>query len=170
MHTSSSFALAENREVSNTIAHRHYAWIEAKLRENGVEASPYNVAVAWNAGVNAVIRGNAPTVAHDYASRVMNIAATLRAEAPAAPAPEPEVAATTTTSQEQSLSLPFVAELDAAEAKENLVVAAEAPTTTSEDSVNVRYYADPILLALNRTTEAPTPSPSANMFAMLLAP
>ena len=77
MHTSSSFDLAENREVANTVAKRHYAWIETQLRANRVEPSSYNVALAWNAGVNAVIRGSAPAVANDYATRVLNIAATL---------------------------------------------------------------------------------------------
>ena len=90
MHTSSSFELAENREVANTVAKRHYAWIEDQLRTNGIESSPYNVALAWNAGVNAVIRGTAPAVAYDYATRVVNVANALP---PEAPKPEKVIAA-----------------------------------------------------------------------------
>jgi hypothetical protein len=142
MHTSSSFDLAENREVANTVAKRHYAWIEAQLRSNGIEASTYNVALAWNAGVNAVIRGNAPAVANDYASRVLNIAATLPDEKPEAAEPAPDLAVDETPAEPNPTLAPEVASVE---------VVIDSASPVQDNGVEVRYYSNSILLALNRT-------------------
>jgi hypothetical protein len=155
MYTSSSFDLAENREVANTVAKRYYAWIEAQLQAKGIEPSSYNIALAWNAGVNAVIRGNAPAVSHDYATRVLNIAATL---AEVSPLPEEK--------PRPAWQAPILV-LDETPAKPNPTPTPE-PTSTpasappaanvvsnasaeQNNPVEVHYYANPILLAFNRT-------------------
>ena len=151
MHTSSNFELSENREVANTVAKRHYAWIEAQLQANGIEVSSYNVALAWNAGVNAVIRGNAPAVAHDYATRVINIssATDLPDETPT-PRPTWQAPALVT---EEKPNLPTAPE--AISTPTPLVTPAmEVVSNASPEQNNpneVRYYGNPILLALNRT-------------------
>jgi hypothetical protein len=173
MNTSSSFDLAENREVANTVAKRYYAWIEAQLQANGIEPSSYNVALAWNAGVNAVIRGNAPAVAHNYATRVLNLASTEVEPAiipeekpkPAWPAPvlvlDETPAKPNQTPALETISSPVVPVLPAS----NVV-----SSTSSEQSnpVELRYYADPILLALNRNL-SPNPGDEAPSVPLGLA-
>ena len=152
MHTSSNFDLAENREVANTVATRHYAWIQAQLQANGCEPSSYNVALAWNAGVNAVIRGNAPAVAHDYANRVLNIASTLPDEIPTPAAQEPALAVDETPTKTnpipalEPVSTPVPAVTPAA-----MVASNPVPTPAQDEPHAVRYYANSIMLALNRT-------------------
>jgi len=153
MHTSSSFDLAENREVANTVAKRHYAWIEAQLRANGVEPSSYNVALAWNAGVNAVIRGNAPAVSNDYATRVLNIAATLPDEKPEPARAAPDLALDETPVEPTPPTVSEVAAAPVAPPPE-VVVASACPT--QDNAVEVRYYSNSILLALNRTVSTGT--------------
>jgi len=147
MHTSSSFELAENRGIANTVAKRHYAWIEAQLLANGIAASPYNVALAWNAGVNAVIRGTTPAVSHDYAERVVNIASTM-------PVDEPAQRQTSIVVNEETSAK---SEAPAAPAVEPEPVPAQAPSilvSTDDpgraDLIEVRYYSDPIMLAYSR--------------------
>jgi hypothetical protein len=153
MHTSSSFELAENREVANTVAKRHYAWIEAQLRANGVDSSPYNVALAWNAGVNAVIRGAAPAVAHDYATRVINVASAIQEDAP-----QPARALTVVTED-----APAQPEKPAAPEASPKAVPAPAPTPRflvstdfpgRTELIEVRYQTDPIMLAYSRGNRA----------------
>ncbi len=157
MHTSSHFDLAENREVANTVAQRHYAWIQAQLHANGCEPSPYNVALAWNAGVNAVIRGNAPAVAHDYANRVLNIASTLSDEIPTPAAPASALAEVEPTAKPnpipvlEPISIPVPAVTPAV-----VVASSPAPVPVQDEPHAVRYYTNSILLALNRTI-APDP-------------
>jgi hypothetical protein len=74
MHTDQPFAQAIDRRLSDEIAVRHYEWLKATLARGGVEPTTYNIALAWNAGVNAVLKGRAPAIAHDYATRVNNLA------------------------------------------------------------------------------------------------
>lgn len=174
MHTKSSFDLAENREVANTVAKRHYAWIETQLQANGVESSPYNVAMAWNAGVNAVIRGRVPSVARDYASRVLNLAGTFGTDAPSeptesttvmvaeeTPASQPEAIATQAVAvSEQS---PVEATATTNDAATNIVSQNAVPTEyvytvppSADDPVPVRFHTSPIMLAFHRPN-APEP-------------
>lgn len=149
MHTSSSFDLSENREVANTVAKRHYAWIETQLLANGIEASTYNIALAWNAGVNAVIRGNAPAVAHDYATRVLNIAST---SAIPDETPQPAWQAPTLVTVEKP-NLPPAPEVIPTPTPVVAPAMEVVSIKTSEQNktLEVRYYGNPILLALNRT-------------------
>ena len=75
MHTRRPFADALNRTASDEVAVIHYEWIKAGLLRAGVSPSAYNIALAWNAGVSAVVNGRAPRVSHDYARRVSNLTA-----------------------------------------------------------------------------------------------
>jgi hypothetical protein len=77
MHSQLPFAEAIDRQTSDEVAVRHYEWLKTTLTRAGVEASTYNIALAWNAGVNAVIRGRIPAASRDYATRVNNLAADL---------------------------------------------------------------------------------------------
>lgn len=74
MHTNVPFQQALNREISDTVAIRHYEWIKRGLEAAKVPATPYNIALAWNGGLTAAITGRAPRRAHDYASRASNLA------------------------------------------------------------------------------------------------
>ena len=80
MHTQRPFAEAIDRQASDEVAIRHYEWLKATLVRGGVEPSTYNIALAWNAGVNAVLKGRAPAIAHDYATRVTNLATEMSAQ------------------------------------------------------------------------------------------
>ncbi|HEX2853137.1 MAG TPA: hypothetical protein VHO24_07860 [Opitutaceae bacterium] len=81
MHTQRPFAEAIDRSCSDEVAVLHYEWLKTALAKAGVEPTPYNIALAWNAGVGAVIRGRAPAVSHDYAQRVTNLVTDLRSRA-----------------------------------------------------------------------------------------
>jgi hypothetical protein len=72
MHTHRPFSQAIQREAADEVAVLHYEWIKDNLEKAGVDASPFNIAMAWNTGVNNVIRGRAPSVSYNYAQRVVN--------------------------------------------------------------------------------------------------
>jgi hypothetical protein len=86
MHTKRPFAQAIHREASDEVAVKHYEWIKRNLEKSGIDASPFNIAMAWNSGVNNVLNGRVPTVAYDYATRVTNLVQTFKQRAPAATA------------------------------------------------------------------------------------
>jgi hypothetical protein len=73
MHTRKSFQLANQRDTADEIAIKHYEWIKQSLEKAGVEASPFNIAMAWNSGVSNVVNGRAPRTSFDYAQRVTNL-------------------------------------------------------------------------------------------------
>ncbi len=75
LHTSASFDLAYNRAVADSIAHRHYKWLVKTLERNGVAATPYNIACAWNGGAGAVARGTVSRAAREYGECVNNLTA-----------------------------------------------------------------------------------------------
>ena len=77
IHTTVPFERALDRGTSDIIAVQHYEWIKERLEEARVAATPYNIALAWNGGVKAVIAGRSPRVAHDYAQRAANLAMTI---------------------------------------------------------------------------------------------
>ena len=77
MHTSVPFSRALDRSASDKVAVQHYEYLKQGLVRNGVEASPYNIALAWNGGLSATINGTVPAAARDYADRVMNIAQSI---------------------------------------------------------------------------------------------
>jgi len=74
MHTRRPFAHALDRRASDEVAVAHYEWLRRGFERHGREATSYNIALAWNAGLAAVLRGKAPSSSHDYAVRVTAIA------------------------------------------------------------------------------------------------
>lgn len=118
LHTSRSFSLAVVREHADEVAIKHYEWLKRELREAGIEPTPFNIALAWNSGLGAVIRGQVPTVSYHYAERVSNLvesqhaqravaAATARSRPDPAPAvPTFALAAGTSESPAVSFSVP----------------------------------------------------------------
>jgi hypothetical protein len=80
MHTTLPFARAIERQASDDVAVKHYEWLKRGLENAGLRATPYNIALAWNGGLDAVVLGRAPTVAHHYAERAANLAGSFGAE------------------------------------------------------------------------------------------
>lgn len=78
MHTQKPFRQAIQRDVADEVAVRHYEWIKKSFEQAGVEPTVFNIAMAWNCGVNAVIAGRAPAVSYHYAQRVSNLVETLK--------------------------------------------------------------------------------------------
>jgi len=73
-HTSQPFAAALDRQVSDAVAVKHYEALKRGLERAGLPATSYNIALAWNGGLTAVVRGRAPAAAKNYAERVTNLA------------------------------------------------------------------------------------------------
>lgn len=86
MHTRKPFQLAIQREAADEVAVIHYEWIKSRLEAAGVDASAFNIAMAWNTGVDNVINGRAPSVSYNYAERVVNLVHTFHQRALAADA------------------------------------------------------------------------------------
>lgn len=82
MHTTKPFQLAVKRAVADEIAVKHYEWLKRTLADSGIEPSAFNIAMAWNCGVNAVIQGRVPTVSYRYAQRVTNLIESFQAARP----------------------------------------------------------------------------------------
>ena len=78
MHTNVPFRQALDRTTSDLIAVKHYEWLKRGLENARIPATTYNIALAWNGGLSAVIRGKSPRVAHNYAQRAVNLASTLK--------------------------------------------------------------------------------------------
>jgi len=73
MHTDMPFERALDREAAEDVAVKHYEWVKRGLVRNGLAATPYNIALAWNGGLSAAVRGRASKAAHNYAERVNNL-------------------------------------------------------------------------------------------------
>jgi hypothetical protein len=73
-YSQSPFRHALNREASDYVAVRHYQWLKDQIERHGLPSSAYNIALAWNGGLGAVLRGHAPRAARDYAERAANLA------------------------------------------------------------------------------------------------
>ena len=100
MHTNRPFRQAIDRAVADEVAVKHYEWIKRTFEQAGVEASVFNIAMAWNCGVAAVLSGRAPGVSYNYAERVSNLVATLKER------PQPAVAAEATpTGRSEELNI-----------------------------------------------------------------
>ena len=78
MHSDKPFRMAIQRSVADEVAVKHYEWIKRSLERAGAEANVFNIAMAWNCGVDAVINGRAPAVSYNYAQRVSNLVETLK--------------------------------------------------------------------------------------------
>jgi hypothetical protein len=81
IYTRAPFSQALDPRVSDTIAVKHYNWLKSELERRGFVATPYKIALAWNAGMSAVLSDNPPACATDYASRAANLAAELEKNA-----------------------------------------------------------------------------------------
>jgi hypothetical protein len=77
MHTQMPFKRALERSLADAVAVKHYEWIKRGLIRAGMPVSPYHVALAWNGGLAATVRGRVPAAAHNYAERVNNLAVQL---------------------------------------------------------------------------------------------
>lgn len=73
MHTKKPFSLATQREHAEEIAVKHYEWLREGLVRNGIAATPYNIAQAWNAGLSAVINDRIGPRTRSYARQVVNL-------------------------------------------------------------------------------------------------
>ncbi len=73
MHTDMPFERAVERDASEQVALKHYEWVKRGLVRNGLPATPYNIALAWNGGLSATVQGRASKAAHNYAERVNNL-------------------------------------------------------------------------------------------------
>ncbi len=78
MHTDKPFRQANQRSAADEIAVKHYEWIKRTLENAGVEASVFNIAMAWNCGVAAVLKGRVPSITYNYAERVSNLVESLK--------------------------------------------------------------------------------------------
>lgn len=77
MHTQVPFRHAVDRQHSDAVAVRHYDWIKRGLVRAGLPVTPYTVALAWNGGLAAAVRGRVSPATRNYAERVSNLAAQL---------------------------------------------------------------------------------------------
>lgn len=64
------FAQARQAAPARACALKHVRWIAAQLEARGVDASAFNLALAWNAGLEGATHGRAPERAYDYARAV----------------------------------------------------------------------------------------------------
>lgn len=80
MHTRKPFNLAAQRETADEVAVLHYEWIKSRLERAGVDPNAFNIAMAWNSGVDNVIAGRAPSVSYNYAERVVNLVHSFKAK------------------------------------------------------------------------------------------
>lgn len=78
MHTREPFNKAVDREQADAVAVRHYEWIRRGLLQAGIDPSAYNIALAWNSGLGAVVNGKIPQVTYNYAQRVENLVSVLK--------------------------------------------------------------------------------------------
>jgi hypothetical protein len=75
MHSSEPFSRANERALADDVAAKHYDWICRGLLAAGMEPSVYNIALAWNCGLQAATTQRAPRSSHRYALRVANLVA-----------------------------------------------------------------------------------------------
>lgn len=89
MHTSRPFSLAMQRKHADEVAVKHYEWIKAGLERAGIHAGPFNIALAWNCGLDAVVTGRVPAVSYGYAEQVQNLVEKLKQQKRLAAASDP---------------------------------------------------------------------------------
>lgn len=79
MHSHAPFAQALDRDASDAVAVQHYEWICRGLQRAGLPVNAYNIALAWNGGLQAAVSRRSPMAARDYAERVDNIVQDMQA-------------------------------------------------------------------------------------------
>ncbi|WP_157772090.1 hypothetical protein [Lacunisphaera limnophila] len=89
MHTKRPFNQATQRAAADEVAVKHYEWLKRTLSQAGVDPNAFNIAMAWNCGVDNVLKGRVPAVSYDYATRVTNLVQTFKEREPATVAAAP---------------------------------------------------------------------------------
>lgn len=79
-YTNKPFAYAVIRKDADEVAVKHYDWIKRGLERNRIAATPFNIALAWNAGLSQVVKGTAPAASYAYARHVTNLVDRLKAQ------------------------------------------------------------------------------------------
>lgn len=67
------FAAARQEGPARACALKHLGWLRDQLQARGVDGSAFNVAVAWNAGLEQYLSGRAPVRAYRYAADVVRL-------------------------------------------------------------------------------------------------
>jgi len=67
------FALARQERWGRECARRHVAWLQRELEAAGIDPNAFNVALAYNAGLQTVLESRAPERAYQHATRVRNL-------------------------------------------------------------------------------------------------
>lgn len=73
---------AEVGGYGHRAAEAHMRRLERLLQHAGVDPLPFNLALAWNAGIGHVHRGTAPVESYRYATRVCNTLENLQQRKP----------------------------------------------------------------------------------------
>jgi hypothetical protein len=68
-----AFSQARLEGPARECATRHIAWLRSGLRAAGWADTPYNIALAWNAGLERTLSGSARAPSRDFAQRVQNL-------------------------------------------------------------------------------------------------
>lgn len=82
MHTKEPFKLAVDRDHADMVAVHHYEWIRRGLLQAGIDPNAYNIALAWNSGLGAVVKGRIPQITYNYAQRVENLVNSIKQQRP----------------------------------------------------------------------------------------
>lgn len=80
MHSAEPFVQALDRSASDAVAVEHFEWICRGLARAHVPVTAYNIALAWNGGLYAAVKGRVPAAARDYAERVNNLVEEMRTQ------------------------------------------------------------------------------------------
>lgn len=72
-HSSLPFELANYEAYSRPVAKLHLEWLRSNLIKAGFEPSAYRLALAWNAGLTAVVKRREKPRSVDFANRVRNL-------------------------------------------------------------------------------------------------
>lgn len=59
-----------NAPTDEQLATEHVRWLILSLEVRGVDATDFNIALAWNAGLSQACSGRAPEASYDFARRV----------------------------------------------------------------------------------------------------
>jgi hypothetical protein len=79
-YSSKPFACAVIRKDADEVAVMHYDWIKRGLERNGIAATPFNIALAWNAGLSSVVNRSVPAASYAYAEHVNNLVTKLKSQ------------------------------------------------------------------------------------------
>ncbi len=166
LHSRKPFRMALDRASSDEVAVLHYEWIRRGLSDAGIDANTYNIALAWNCGLGAVVGGRVPSVTYRYASQVKNLADMFAQQAR-----EEQAAARAAVATAQPTVVPTVPAFNLTVAPLKFEVAGEAPRF-------VVRAGEPVIAAVVRTdkeapvvntvqgADAPAPKSSAPRFVI----